>query len=437
MYREGEMKSSGKSSESLNWEEIRDFVVDQVKHVGRQIDSDWLRSHFAESGHNIDGMVDRLVRRGYLVSSDSNHPESPGGKPPAMFAAFQRYRKKIEKRFGRAGTGFRVHLSVYAGVNLFLLMIWALTGAGFPWFLFPVAGWGIGLANHLNSVIQRYRQRREVAILPDLTEPETRYLQKMHSVRAGFGAHTATTLSVTGFLALTNLITGGGFPWFLIPSGGLALSLFIHYSSYAPKIRQMRLVIKDWLQGRRKHSESEQEFGRDPKIVQEAHAIQRSILKQAEGVVADGLTVGDDFNALLDTYVEQIRSLAYKQDEMDRLIAEIPTTGLQKDRAILIQRRTRAESEAVRNEYDKSIAEVDQQLASIKELGNSREVLELRLRSAMNIMKQLQLDLARVKGMAMTNTASFELLKNKSNELSSYIGDLETGYSEIESESTR
>ena len=43
--------------------------------------------------------------------------------------------------------GFYVHLGVYSGVNFVLFVIWWLTG-GFPWFVFPLLGWGVGLFAH-------------------------------------------------------------------------------------------------------------------------------------------------------------------------------------------------------------------------------------------------------------------------------------------------
>ena len=43
---------------------------------------------------------------------------------------------------------FLVHASVYLATNLSLFAIWALAGGGYPWFVFPIVGWGIGLAAH-------------------------------------------------------------------------------------------------------------------------------------------------------------------------------------------------------------------------------------------------------------------------------------------------
>jgi hypothetical protein len=43
---------------------------------------------------------------------------------------------------------FWVHASVYLATNVSLVVIWALAGGGYPWFVFPIVGWGIGLAAH-------------------------------------------------------------------------------------------------------------------------------------------------------------------------------------------------------------------------------------------------------------------------------------------------
>jgi hypothetical protein len=43
---------------------------------------------------------------------------------------------------------FQIHAAVWFATNVMLFVIWLITGAGFPWFLFPALGWGIGLAAH-------------------------------------------------------------------------------------------------------------------------------------------------------------------------------------------------------------------------------------------------------------------------------------------------
>jgi 2TM domain len=41
---------------------------------------------------------------------------------------------------------FRSHLVAYLLVNALLVVIWAVTGADFFWPIFPILGWGIGVA---------------------------------------------------------------------------------------------------------------------------------------------------------------------------------------------------------------------------------------------------------------------------------------------------
>ena len=43
---------------------------------------------------------------------------------------------------------FTAHLAAYVLVNVFLVAIWAFTGAGFFWPVFPILGWGIGVFFH-------------------------------------------------------------------------------------------------------------------------------------------------------------------------------------------------------------------------------------------------------------------------------------------------
>lgn len=49
---------------------------------------------------------------------------------------------------------FRTHLLIYLLVNGVIVLIWALTGSGFFWPLFVIAGWGIGLgANAVDTYL--------------------------------------------------------------------------------------------------------------------------------------------------------------------------------------------------------------------------------------------------------------------------------------------
>lgn len=58
--------------------------------------------------------------------------------------------------------GFRIHFAVYIGVQILLIATWALVsewdeGIPFPWPIFPLLGWGIGVAAHY---VANTKQRR-------------------------------------------------------------------------------------------------------------------------------------------------------------------------------------------------------------------------------------------------------------------------------------
>jgi hypothetical protein len=53
-------------------------------------------------------------------------------------------RKRVEAR-----NGFVIHVALYALINAGLVVIWLATGRGYPWFIWPLFGWGIGILAHL------------------------------------------------------------------------------------------------------------------------------------------------------------------------------------------------------------------------------------------------------------------------------------------------
>ncbi|HEX3242185.1 MAG TPA: 2TM domain-containing protein [Solirubrobacterales bacterium] len=50
---------------------------------------------------------------------------------------------------------FRTHIFIYVLVNAMLIVIWAVTGAGFFWPVFPLVGWGIGIGANAWDVYGR------------------------------------------------------------------------------------------------------------------------------------------------------------------------------------------------------------------------------------------------------------------------------------------
>jgi uncharacterized membrane protein len=43
---------------------------------------------------------------------------------------------------------FWLHLAVFVTIQVFLIVVWALGSSDYPWFIFPLFGWGVVVAAH-------------------------------------------------------------------------------------------------------------------------------------------------------------------------------------------------------------------------------------------------------------------------------------------------
>ena len=76
-------------------------------------------------------------------------PARPSGGPPEEVELRKLAEKRVNERMGLIW-----HITAYVIVNGFLVTIWALTGANDSfWFIWPMLGWGIGLAFHIASYV--------------------------------------------------------------------------------------------------------------------------------------------------------------------------------------------------------------------------------------------------------------------------------------------
>jgi len=75
---------------------------------------------------------------------------------------YEEAKKRVEEK-----RGFYTHLVIYIVVNIMLVLIWWFTigyDDGFPWFVFPLGGWGIGLLFHFLGVFFFDRKLSSAAI---------------------------------------------------------------------------------------------------------------------------------------------------------------------------------------------------------------------------------------------------------------------------------
>jgi hypothetical protein len=87
------------------------------------------------------------------------HPETGTRKEEAM-TTLERY-EEAELALTRAEwrRGFRIHATVFAivmtGLTVLNIVLVLTTAANFIWFVFPLVGWGFGLAMHYVHGVRR------------------------------------------------------------------------------------------------------------------------------------------------------------------------------------------------------------------------------------------------------------------------------------------
>jgi hypothetical protein len=315
------------------------------------------------------------------------------------------------------------------------------TFPGFPWFLIPLLAWGIGIASHYTGVKDRVQESRELDQSEGLTREQLRLYRKLVKNRSAWRGHLVSNTATAVFLVALNLIVSPGFLWAVFPVAFMGIGLLSHLPAYKSKQRRLMKRLRDL--GARiggilggKGSVSRGESGARQQAVggpgAEAEQIRQRLLGSINAM-PQGTPLGEDFEPVLNNYVEQVKLLDQKNRELDEIMSGIPLADLERDLQTLQKRRDEAKSEKVVQEYDRSIMQIQKQQSSFGELKNEQEILRLRLSSSLNQLKQLEIDVARMKSMSSDEeAASVAMLKDKSQEMSQYLEDLRSGYRELE-----
>jgi hypothetical protein len=80
----------------------------------------------------------------------SVHTTARGDDEAAVLTEREAARRRVQARRDFGG-----HLAAYVVINTFLVLVWAITGAGYFWPVWVIAAWGIGLVLHAWDVFLR------------------------------------------------------------------------------------------------------------------------------------------------------------------------------------------------------------------------------------------------------------------------------------------
>lgn len=104
---------------------------------------------------NSELVLDLIATRKTHVEGESMIESNEG----FMLAKYQRAYREV--RAGQEKLGFKINLAAYILVNTLLVTINLLLAQEFPWVIFPIVCWGIGLMFHYTFGIRRLEWRLE------------------------------------------------------------------------------------------------------------------------------------------------------------------------------------------------------------------------------------------------------------------------------------
>ncbi|HUX20346.1 MAG TPA: 2TM domain-containing protein, partial [Spirochaetia bacterium] len=471
-----------------DFDELKVFVLDQIKRVGRRLSTEKVRAMLQSRSPELDDAIEKLADMGFLSRGSSGASTSSAAPIPPTYSpgrggfdrydreawrearhairhavhegrhdyhharnsdnselevglprrTYPEYRQRVIERAHKAAGGFAGHLIPFLVVNGFLFFLNLSTGFGFPWFLFPLGGWAIGLISHFVSVNTQRREKKEVEALPEtLGDEDYRLLRGFHKARASMRSTLASLASVGGFLLMVNLITSPSFIWAAFPIAGLLIAAISSITTYASKRGSFRKRLKELFARKGAAGGAEGPLSEtrveDVPIVREAVRIASNIIDQSKRLDPTKAYLGEDLEPLLENYIGQIRTLTRRGGEVEEIMAAIPRAELKRDLAALQLSLEKATDLSLKKEYQKSIEQIERQNRSFEELENQKELLDLRISGSLNSLKQMQIDLARMTGLsAEMEIASIDRLRDRSKELTDYLTDFNDGYREIE-----
>ncbi|MDX6639690.1 MAG: hypothetical protein QOF12_701, partial [Solirubrobacteraceae bacterium] len=135
-----------------------------------------LRDHFGAGRLSDDELAERIagayeamtLAELDALTLDLPSPESalPATSTPRRAPA-QRERTKTGNALA---TSVRIHTTIYVLVNVMLIAIWAASGGGYFWPIWPILGWGVGLGGHAAPLLAGVGTRR---VPSEMSRPST------------------------------------------------------------------------------------------------------------------------------------------------------------------------------------------------------------------------------------------------------------------------
>jgi hypothetical protein len=380
------------------WRQFQD-----LKHVGREI------------GEKISSKLDMISER----------------------KGFKWKKERIIRSKNRSSINFPVHLTVFAAVNAFLMILNFTIAGPYPWFYFALGGWGIGLLSHFQSLLNKRREAKEVEKIENMPDKLFRIFRRLQRSISRFRHHAMAYFAVNAYICGINLLTSPHFLWCLFSIGPWFAGLLSHWVAYTARKKILKDELKalgiDLRELKRHGLALPLHKSNDyQNLYAKAVALKDTILKEIKADQSLKSQWGE-MEPVLNKFTEQINDLMHKSAELDKILATCSLLDIEQELSELKEKHARADSIALKKEYERSIAQFERHRKSILDIFNQKEILNVRLSAAIALLNQIQLDMVRMKHVHdFGEHYSFKELKNKTEEIQEYLSHFQEEMDKLE-----
>ncbi|GIF74761.1 DUF1707 domain-containing protein [Asanoa siamensis] len=116
----------------------------------------------AAAGYLTTDEFDHRVSVAYAAVTRADLDQVMAELPPEWIRSREKSRRRGERAIAQQAAA-RKHLAAYLAGSSLMFMIWlavaVTTGAWYPWFLWPVLGWGFGVYHHTKPLRRAHQLR--------------------------------------------------------------------------------------------------------------------------------------------------------------------------------------------------------------------------------------------------------------------------------------
>ncbi|OHD26903.1 MAG: hypothetical protein A2086_10665 [Spirochaetes bacterium GWD1_27_9] len=300
---------------------------------------------------------------------------------------------KLLQKDHNINTGLVGNIVSFITVNAYLIMIYCITSGVplqkllelnptnmftffsefkiFPWFIFPIFGWGIGFVSHFFKFI-------------------------------------GDKISVSKQLRLIKKTQ----------KENITINENVRKEEYKTEKKEDKKIVID-----------------KDNFIGQALMIKESLIKKlkSENKIKD--KIGLEIIPMIENFINKIKELVELKREIAEVMGDFSIEEVENHLKNLKNKILNIQDENLRNEYQKSIDQHEKQRKSIEELKNQKEIIDLRLMSSLTSLKQLQIDFARIKGIySQEDNSSIRSFEETSKDLSNYVENIKNSYRNLERE---